>query len=84
MTVTDSEIIINFLNYIGNTLDNIGDFLSTDFGMVATLTIVASIGLSILGTKLQEAEVNRRNLLTTLKEQQVNHVIHILLNRVNL
>ena len=68
MTVTDNEVLIGFLDYIGEVLDDIGSFLSTDFGMISALTVVASIGLSILGTKLQEAEINRRNLLATLQE----------------
>ena len=68
MTITDSEVIISFLDYIGDALNDIGDFLSTDFGMVTLMTTLVTLGLSILGNKLREAEVNRQNYLLTLKE----------------
>lgn len=36
-------------------LDSIGDFLSTDFGLVATLTTIVGLTMSSLGNKMQEA-----------------------------
>ena len=61
MTVTDSEVIINTFDFIGNFLDKVGDFLSTDFGIVATLTTVSLIGLNILSTKILENKIALKN-----------------------
>jgi glucan-binding YG repeat protein len=36
-------------------LDSIGDFLNTDFGLVATLTTIVGLTASALGNKMQEA-----------------------------
>jgi hypothetical protein len=71
MTISDSEVIIGFLEFVSSTLDGIGDFLSTDFGMVVLMSTIASIGLSILGNKIRESEINRKNYLLELKKQRV-------------
>lgn len=36
-------------------LDSIGDFLNTDFGLVATLTTIVGLTMTSLGNKMQEA-----------------------------
>lgn len=36
-------------------LDSIGDFLNTDFGLIATLTTIVGLTASALGNKMQEA-----------------------------
>ena len=57
MSLTDSEVIIDIIGFIGDSLDTIGDFLSTDWGLVSTLTIVATLGVQILGNKMKEIGV---------------------------
>ena len=54
MNLTESEVIIDFFGGVGDVLDKIGDFLGTDWGIVATLTTVAVVGSQILGNKMQE------------------------------
>ena len=54
-SVTDSEAIISLLDFVGGMLDSIGDFLNTDFGLVATLTTIVGLTASALGNKMQEA-----------------------------
>ena len=54
-SVTDSDAIIDLLNFIGGTLDSIGNFLNTDFGLVTTLTVAVGLTASMLSNKMQEA-----------------------------
>lgn len=70
-------MVIEFLNFIGTALDNIGSFLGTDFGMVATLTTVLMLGTTILGNKLREYGINQamltqqRAAMVTAKQKQL-------------
>lgn len=59
MTVSDSEFIIGILQFVGDTLDKIGNFLSTDFGLIATLTMVGILTTTALGNKLKEIELSK-------------------------
>lgn len=68
MTLTDSEIIIDIFSFIGDSLDHIGDFLSTDFGIIATLTTISLIGLNIIGNKITENNLAKEQL--AIKKQQ--------------
>ena len=61
MTITDSEVIIGVLEFIGNFLDKVGDFLSTDFGLITMLTTASLIGLNIVATKILEHKVALKN-----------------------
>lgn len=58
-SLVDSDIIINLLGFIGDTLDKIGEFLSTDFGVVATLTTIAVLTTAIIGTKIREYQISQ-------------------------
>ena len=58
-------------------LDSIGDFLNTDFGLVATLTTIVGLTASALGNKMQEAmyskiqaAAERQRQVTQLKARQ--------------
>ena len=68
MSVSDSEIIIGMFSFIGDSLDRIGDFLSTDFGIIATLTTISLIGLNIVGNKIIENNLAKEQL--ALKQQE--------------
>lgn len=68
MTLTDSEIIIDIFSFIGDSLDRIGDFLSTDFGIIATLTTISLIGLNIIGNKITENNLAKEQLAIKQKE----------------
>ena len=68
MTLTDSEIIIDMFSFIGDSLDRIGDFLSTDFGIIAILTTISLIGLNIVGNKIIENNLAKEQLAIKQKE----------------
>lgn len=77
-SVTDSEAIISLLDFVGGMLDSIGDFLNTDFGLVATLTTIVGLTTSALGNKMQEAmyskiqaAAERQRQVLLLKEQTI-------------
>lgn len=72
MTVTDSEVIINTISSIGDLLDFIGEFLSTDWGLVSTLGIVLTLITQGLTKKIQEvayAKMQQKLQEQTLKIQ---------------
>lgn len=72
MTVTDSEVIINTISSIGDLLDFIGEFLSTDWGLVPTLGIVLTLITQGLTKKIQEvayAKMQQKLQEQTLKIQ---------------
>lgn len=68
MTISDSEVIIDLLNFVSTTLEVVADFLSTDWGMTSTLTIVAGLVVSILASKMREKEIHRQQYLMMLKQ----------------
>lgn len=84
MSISDSEIIIDMFSFIGDSLDRIGDFLSTDFGIVAILTTISLIGLNIIGNKITENNLAKEQLaikqkqnieeLKNLKTEQLNNL----------
>ena len=59
MTVTNSEAIISVFDWIGNTLDDIGDFLSTTEGMTTALVLAGSLTAIILSNKYQEHKLQQ-------------------------
>lgn len=72
MTISDSEIIINTISSIGDLLDFIGEFLSTDWGLVSTLGIVLTLITQGLTKKIQEiayAKIQQKLQEQTLKIQ---------------
>ena len=77
MSITDSEVIINFLSMAGGVLDHIGDFLSTDFGLVATLGTVATLGAAALGNKMREIELSKIQQQYNLEQQKIENEKHI-------
>ena len=77
MTVTDSEVIIGIVSTIGDILDVVGDFLSTDFGLIATLSTVLTILTNSLAIKIKEnmqaqaqQKLQNASLKLQLKERQ--------------
>lgn len=55
--LTSSEVIVNAFSTFGNILNLVGDSLDTVVGQLAIYTAIASIGLRILGTKIQENQL---------------------------
>ena len=78
MTVSDSEVIIGAFDWIGTVLDNLGDFLSNDFALGSTLALVASIGLTILGNKIKEWELNKLNNQLAIEQNKSENQRNIL------
>lgn len=81
MTVTDSEIIINVLEFVGVALDKIGEFLSTDFGLVATLTTVSVLTITALGNKMKEVELSRLQQKYALQENKLENEKNIAIQK---
>ena len=52
--VTDSDSIIKLIDFVAGFLETLSDFLSTDWGLEATLTVIATLTAATLGNKLQE------------------------------
>lgn len=71
-TITDSDVIINFVNYIAGAMETIGDFLSTDWGLISTLTVAATIGTTILANKMQEVTYSKMQQEQERKIQILN------------
>ena len=71
MTVTDSEAIISVFDWIGNTLDDIGDFLSTTEGMTTALVLASSLTAIILSNKYQEHKLQQLSYRLQLQENEV-------------
>ena len=67
--LTNSDAIINIINIATNFLNQLAAFLSTDFGVIATLTTVSVLGLNILGQKIAEQRIAREN---NKIQQQIN------------
>lgn len=59
MSISDSEIIIGTFDWIGDVLDDVGDFLSTTEGMTAALVIAGSLTAIILSNKYQEHKLQQ-------------------------
>ena len=81
MTVTDSDIIINVLEFVGVALDKIGEFLSTDFGLVATLTTVGILTTTALGNKLKEIELSKLQQKYNLQENKLENEKNITIQK---
>ena len=73
MTVTDSDVIIGIFEFVGRLLDQIAAFLSTDFGMITTLTIAAAIGVTLLHNKLEEFILGKKSLQNQQLENKINN-----------
>lgn len=59
-TITDSDVIINLINQITGLLNTVSEFLSTDFGMISTLTVALSIGAALLVNKVAELSAQKQ------------------------
>lgn len=66
--IVDNEKIINGVSLIGDLLDTVGDFLSTDFGLVSTLTTIVTLSAVSLGNKLNEIAIQKQ-------QQKINQAI---------
>ena len=79
-SITDSEFIVSVFSGIGKVLENTSAILETAAGQVVFYTIIASLGMNILGTKIQEHQLakelqrldveSRLNKIAELKEQR--------------
>lgn len=69
-TVTDSEVIINVLDWIAAGLQEFANYLSTEEGMSTALTVISVIIASIVLSKIREHEITRKNYVIALKKQQ--------------
>lgn len=68
-TFVDNEIIIGIVNGFANVLDNISAILENSFGMVAVLTVISAISLTILGNKINEMRLAKMQRDFTLQQQ---------------
>ena len=80
MSVSDSKFIIEIFNSIGSILDTIGDYLSTDWGLISTLTIISALGIQILGNKMQEIGVAKA-LATEARLKEISDKKALLLEK---
>lgn len=71
MTISDSEFIIGIFEWIGDSLNAIGDFLSTDFGIFTTITVVAMWAAKIVASKVEELAQQKLINMETLKAKQI-------------
>ena len=72
MTVSDSEIIIGVFDWIGDSLNNIGEFLSTDWGVFTGITLVAMYAASIVTSKIEELAQQKLINIENLKAKQID------------
>ena len=68
--VTNSDVIINFIDGVSQAMDLLGDFLSTTTGLVSTISIIAIVGATILGQKIMENQLAREQRQLQLQRQR--------------
>ena len=78
MTVTDSDLIISTFEWISTVLDNIGEFLSNDVALGATLAVVGSIILANVGNRLRELEISRLQQQYALQQNKLENEKNII------
>ena len=59
-SLTEADVIIDLFNIAGNFLDAAGEFLSTDWGVVTTLTAIGTLLANGLSIKIQENAVAKK------------------------
>ena len=73
-SLTNSEFIINIFGGLGNILDVVGEALDSISGQVVVYTTLANLGLTMLGTKIQENRLakiqNQLALEKNIKDNQ--------------
>ena len=69
MTLSDSEFIIGFFDFIGGSLDKLGDFLDNTAAQIPIFTTLAVLGLATLGNKLRENELAKEQNEYELQKQ---------------
>lgn len=69
--LVNSDAIINIINLVGGFLETLGSFLSTDFGVLTTVTALSVIGLTIVRQKMQEFSINQANQRITIAQQKL-------------
>jgi hypothetical protein len=77
MTVTDSDAIIDLVSFVGELIEKAADFLSTDFGLAATLTTVLTLIVNGLTAKIKQfmydkklASIQKKRLKDQLIERK--------------
>ena len=68
--VTNSDIIIGFIEGVSNAMDHLGAFLESSFGIVSTMITIAAIGLTIIGRKMMEMQLARQQNQLTVERQK--------------
>jgi len=68
--VTNSDIIIGLIDDFAGLLDTIGNILDSTVGMVGFITIIATIGLTILGQKMAELSIAKQQRKFSLQQQK--------------
>ena len=68
--VTNSDIIIGFIEGISNAMDHLGAFLESSFGIVSTMITIAAIGLTIIGRKMMEMQLARQQNQLAVERQK--------------
>ena len=78
-SIADNQVIINLINFIAGFLDDLGNFLSTDFGTIALLSTIATIVLSTVNTKILEIKLSREQQKYDIEKQKNELILNNLL-----
>lgn len=78
-SIANNQAIINLINFIASFLDDLGNFLSTDFGTIALLSTIATIVLSTVNTKILEIKLSREQQKYDIEKQKNELILNNLL-----
>ena len=68
--VTNSDIIIGFLEAVSNAMEHLGAFLESSEGIVITMTTIAALGLTIVGRKMMEMQLSKQQQKVVIMQQK--------------
>ena len=69
-SIVNNDAIIDFINLIASFLENLEEFLSTDFGTIALLTTIATLTLSTVNNKLLEISISKQQQKYDIERQK--------------
>jgi len=70
--LTNSDVIIGLMNTFGGILDMVGQILNSTPGLIAAITTISLIGLTILNNKILENAVANRQKELSLERQKID------------
>ena len=68
--LTNSDVIINLINLVGNAMDSLGSFLQSTAGVITAFSALAMIGVTIVGNKMTEIQLSRQQQQITINQQK--------------